>query len=80
MSNETALEQRLTDLEQVVAVLQRQVNAQQNVGYQLQPQGKQPQNWLEKLIGSISDEAAFFRGGRVWQGISSGLRIEDWTI
>lgn len=46
MLNETTIEQRLVTLEQAVADLQ----------------SKSPitsENWLEKFIGSISDEAAF---------------------
>jgi hypothetical protein len=59
MSNETALEQRLSDLEQIVAVLQRQVNAQHSASSPQQIEPLQSPNWLDKLIGSISDEAAF---------------------
>jgi hypothetical protein len=57
MSSETALEQRLNDLEQIVASLQCQVAAQQVASPQPQA-NSQFQTWLEKLIGSVSDEAA----------------------
>jgi hypothetical protein len=48
MSNQTTIEQRLSLLEQTVIKLQNQIN-----------QNSQPDNWLEQVIGSISDEAAF---------------------
>jgi hypothetical protein len=47
MLDETILEQRLVTLEQAVSDLQRKVESQPS------------ENWLKKLIGSISDEAAF---------------------
>ncbi|MEH1792334.1 MULTISPECIES: transferase hexapeptide repeat containing protein [unclassified Nostoc] len=47
MLDETVLEHRLLTLEQAVSDLQRQV------------EGKPSENWLEKLVGSISDESAF---------------------
>ncbi|MEH2383377.1 MAG: transferase hexapeptide repeat containing protein [Nostoc sp.] len=47
MLDETVLEHRLLTLEQAVCDLQRQV------------EGKPSENWLEKLVGSISDESAF---------------------
>ena len=48
MLDETTFEQRLVTLEQAVSELQRKV-------------GSKPlsENWLQKLIGSISDEATF---------------------
>ncbi len=48
MLDETTLEQRLMTLEQEVADLKRQSGSRT-------PES----NWLEKLIGSISDEPAF---------------------
>lgn len=48
MLDETTLEQRLVTLEQAVSDLQRQFESKPT-----------SENWLEKLIGSISDEAAF---------------------
>jgi hypothetical protein len=48
MLDETLLEQRLITIEQSVAALQHRIES-----------GANTENWLEKLIGSISDEAAF---------------------
>ncbi|MEY2983952.1 MAG: hypothetical protein RLZZ568_569 [Cyanobacteriota bacterium] len=48
MLDQTTFAQRLTTLEQTVLDLQRKVNNQPN-----------SENWLETLIGSISDESAF---------------------
>lgn len=48
MLDETTLEQRLVTLEQAVSDLQLKFESKPN-----------SENWLEKLIGSISDEAAF---------------------
>jgi len=48
MPNEQTVEQRLTALEQAVAELQRQ-----------QAVGSQAPNWLEKVIGSVTDDRAF---------------------
>jgi hypothetical protein len=47
MLDETILENRLSSLEKTVSALQSQVK------------GKSSENWLEKLIGSVSDEEAF---------------------
>ena len=47
MLDETVLEKRLTTLEQAVSELQQKVETQPS------------ENWLQKLIGSISDEATF---------------------
>jgi hypothetical protein len=49
MLDETLLEHRLTTLEQAVSDLQHKVEHK----VEHQP------NWLDKLIGSISDEEAF---------------------
>ncbi|MBD2164261.1 transferase hexapeptide repeat containing protein [Calothrix membranacea FACHB-236] len=49
MIDETVLEHRLLNLEQAISDLQRKVA------------GKPSENWLEKLIGSISDEEAFLK-------------------
>ncbi|BAZ00194.1 hypothetical protein NIES37_41830 [Tolypothrix tenuis PCC 7101] len=49
MIDETVLEHRLLNLEQAISDLQRKV------------EGKPSENWLEKLIGSISDEEAFLK-------------------
>ncbi len=48
MLDETTLERRLVTLEQAVSDLQRKIDGKPT-----------PENWLQKLIGSISDEAAF---------------------
>jgi hypothetical protein len=48
MLDEAALEKRLLDLEAEVASLKRQSQVRQGSG-----------NWLEHLIGSISNEAVF---------------------
>ena len=48
MLNETALEQRLVTLEAAVSDLQHKLEEKPT-----------STNWLEKLTGSISDEAAF---------------------
>ncbi|MGL4882717.1 MAG: transferase hexapeptide repeat containing protein [Waterburya sp.] len=47
MLDETVLERRLLTLEQAVVDLQRKV------------EDKPSQDWLKKLIGSVSDEEAF---------------------
>ncbi|QSJ20120.1 hypothetical protein JYQ62_16230 [Nostoc sp. UHCC 0702] len=46
--NDLTIEQRLATLEQTVAELKRQIN-----------DAPASNNWLEKVIGSISDESAF---------------------
>jgi predicted RNase H-like HicB family nuclease len=48
MSNQTTIEQRLTTLEKTVDQLQNQLKNQTN-----------SDNWLQQLIGSISDEELF---------------------
>ena len=48
MLDEATLEQRLVTLEQAVSALQRKVNNEAN-----------DENWLQKLIGSISDDVVF---------------------
>ncbi len=48
MLNETILEKRLVTLEQTVSELQHKLESKPTT-----------ENWLDKLIGSISDEAAF---------------------
>jgi hypothetical protein len=47
MLDETLLERRLLTLEQAVVDLQRRV------------EDKPSEDWLEKLVGSVSDEEAF---------------------
>ena len=51
MLSETMLEQRLVNLEQAVSDIQQKISTESS-----QPA---PKNWLENLIGSVSDEAAF---------------------
>lgn len=48
MLDETTLEQRLAKLEQAVSELQNKVDSKPNAN-----------NWVDNLIGSISDEEAF---------------------
>jgi hypothetical protein len=48
MLDETILEKRLVTLEQTVSDLQHKLESKPT-----------SENWLDKLIGSISDEAAF---------------------
>jgi hypothetical protein len=48
MLNEAILEKRLVTLEQTVSDLQRKLESKPAT-----------ENWLDKLIGSVSDEAAF---------------------
>jgi hypothetical protein len=59
MLDEITLERRLVTLEQAVSNLQRKVENQPTA-----------ENWLQKLIGSISDEAAFIQAleyGRIFR-------------
>lgn len=48
MLDETTVEQRFITLEQAVSDLQRKLESQPT-----------SETWLQKLVGSISDEAAF---------------------
>ncbi|NES01272.1 MAG: transferase hexapeptide repeat containing protein [Symploca sp. SIO1B1] len=50
MLDETELEQRLANLEQIVSDLQLKANSQTAT-----------ENWLDKLIGSVSDEEVFLQ-------------------
>ncbi|MBD2483085.1 transferase hexapeptide repeat containing protein [Planktothrix sp. FACHB-1365] len=50
MLDETTLEQRLVTLERAVADLQGKSQSQST-----------SENWLEKLIGSVSEQAAFIK-------------------
>jgi len=66
MINEAILEQRLAALERAVADLQqRSVSAP--------PAG----NWLEKVTGSISDEAAFLEALELGRAFRSADRPPD---
>ncbi|NER95631.1 MAG: transferase hexapeptide repeat containing protein [Symploca sp. SIO1B1] len=50
MLDETVLEQRLANLEQAVSDLQLKANSQTAT-----------ENWLDKLVGSVSDEEIFLQ-------------------
>ena len=50
MLDETTLERRLVTLEQAVSDLQHKLDSKLT-----------PENWLQKLTGSISDEEAFLK-------------------
>ncbi|MGK7943438.1 MAG: transferase hexapeptide repeat containing protein [Microcystaceae cyanobacterium] len=59
MLDELKLEQRLIMIEKAISHLQNQIN-----------EPTQPQNWVEKMTGSISDEEAFLEAleyGRIWR-------------
>ncbi|MBE9174916.1 transferase hexapeptide repeat containing protein [Synechocystis salina LEGE 06155] len=59
MSESTTIEQRLTNLEQVVFELQNKVDNGDSRG-----------SWLEKMVGSISDDAVFLEAleyGRIFR-------------
>lgn len=59
MVDQINLETRLTNLEKMVCDLQAQVNKKENT-----------ENWLQNLVGSISDESAFLEAleyGRVFR-------------
>lgn len=50
MLNDTTVEERLNSLEQAVSDLQRKVDTK-----------PASEDWLQNLIGSVSDEAAFLK-------------------
>ncbi len=59
MLDEVKLEQRLITIEKAISHLQNQMN-----------EPTQPQNWIEKMTGSISDEEAFLEAleyGKIWR-------------
>ncbi len=63
MLDKTRLEQRLITLEQAVSELQQKVETKPT-----------SENWLEKLTGSISDEAAFLESleyGRAFRQVDN---------
>jgi hypothetical protein len=65
MLNETILEQRLVTLEQTVSDLQYRLESKSTA-----------ENWLDKLIGSVSDEAAFLEAleyGRSFRQVDKPL-------
>jgi uncharacterized membrane protein affecting hemolysin expression len=59
MLDETALETRLLIIEQTVAELQHRLEAQGQASVPQLVNNHPAKNWLDNLIGSISDEAAF---------------------
>ena len=68
MLDERVLERRLLVLEQAVFDLQRKV------------EGKPSENWLEKLIGSVSDEEAFLEAleyGRAFRQADKPTNVDD---
>jgi hypothetical protein len=69
MLDETTLEQRLMTLEQAVSDLQQKVDSKPS-----------PENWLQQLIGSISDEAAFLEAleyGRAFRQADKPISESD---
>jgi hypothetical protein len=69
MLDEVTFEQRLSTLEQTVSELQQKVDSKAN-----------PENWLQKLTGSISDEAAFLEAldyGRAFRQADKLLSERD---
>jgi len=59
MSGQTAIEQRVAVLEGAVAELQRRLAAV-----------SAPANWLDRVTGTVTDEAAFLEAlelGRAWR-------------
>ncbi len=59
MLDEVKLEQRLIMIEKAISHLQNQMN-----------EPTQPQNWVEKMTGSISDKEAFLEAleyGKIWR-------------
>jgi hypothetical protein len=66
MADEAALERRLAALEQAVADLQRRLAVPPAAG-----------NWLEKVVGSISDEAAFLEALEYGRAIRHADRPPD---
>jgi hypothetical protein len=69
MTNESAIEQRLANLESAVSELQRRIN------------GAAPsEDWLEKVSGSVTDEEAFLEAleyGREFRQADKP-KDEDW--
>jgi hypothetical protein len=67
MSKSTTIEQRLTNLEQVVFELQNKIDNSDSC-----------ENWLERMVGSISDDAAFLEAleyGKIFR--QSGKIIDN---
>jgi hypothetical protein len=69
MLNETILEQRLVTLEQTVSKLQDKLENKPAA-----------ENWLDQLIGSISDESAFLEAldyGRVSRQADKPIDVDN---
>ena len=66
MLNEKILERRLVTLEQAVFDLQQKVDSKPT-----------SENWLQKLIGSISDEAAFLEALEYGQTLRQVDKLTD---
>ena len=66
MVDEAVLEQRLAILERTVADLQRRLDA-----------AAKPSNWLTKITGSISDEAAFLEALEYGRALRQADRPAD---
>ena len=65
MLDQINIETRLTNLEKMVCDLQEQVNKKENT-----------ENWLQNLVGSISDESAFLEAleyGRSFRELDCSL-------
>ena len=70
MSERATLEQRLNILEKAVAELQSQVVTTQT------PPISIPSHWLDRIVGSISDESAFLQAleyGRLYRQEDTSL-------
>jgi len=68
MSDKATVEERLTHLEALVADLQRQVS-----------RNSQPENWLDAITGSISDEEAFLQALQYGREFRESDRLQDRT-
>ncbi|MGC1307973.1 MAG: hypothetical protein WA885_12145 [Phormidesmis sp.] len=66
MSFETTIEQRLATLERIVSDLQEKLSSE-----------TAPENWLENLVGSISDESAFLEALEYGRAFRQADRPED---
>ncbi|WP_442948603.1 hypothetical protein [Nostoc sp.] len=70
MLDEANFEQRLATLEQTVADIKHQVIDASTYS-----------NWLEKVIGSISDEPAFLEALEYGRSLRHAeMMIQDWTV
>lgn len=66
MPEELTVEQRLASLEHAVADLQRRMNG-----------SPAPDNWIDQITGSISDEAAFLEALELGRQFRSADRPVD---